>query len=157
MSRSKLVGIIAGCALAGAALGFIGGFYTYRIYPQAHAAKVAQASQAKLNSEVRHGSVLSVGANTVAIKVSEGAVDVGKTLTLRAVPNTTIQVGSAVMGRPGAAVDLTQWYKTGDAVDVLTRDDVSLDAIYRPLKTGEQAVETIRQTPAQEEALTKKP
>ncbi len=142
----KFVALLVAGVLAGAVLGFFGGFYAYRVYPQAHAAKIAQVNQARLNSEVRHGSILSVGANTVAIKVSEGTADVGKTLTLRAVPNTTIQVGSAVMSRPGADLDLAQWYKTDDTVDVLTRDDVLLDAIYRPLKQGEQAVETIQQT-----------
>jgi hypothetical protein len=146
MSRSKLVGIIAGCLFVGAVLGFFGGFYTYRIYPQVHASRAAQVSQAKLNSEVRYGSIASIGADTVVIKVSKGATDVGKTLALRATANTTIQVGSAVMNKPGTAVDLTQWYKTGDAVDVLTKDDISLGAIFRPLKQGEEPVETIQQT-----------
>jgi hypothetical protein len=144
--RSKLIALLTGCLVIGTVLGFFGGFYAYRIYPQVHAMKVAQAAQARLNGELRHGAITSMGTDTVTIKVTQGPA--GKTLALRANPNTTIQVGSAVLNRSGEPVDLTRWYQVGDTVDVLTRDDLTMDAIFRPLKQGEQPVETIQQSQA---------
>jgi hypothetical protein len=144
--RSKKIALLTGCLFIGAALGFLGGFYAYKIYPQVHAMKVAQATQARLSGELRHGAITSMGTDTVAIKVTQGPADLGKTLALRANPNTTIQVGSAVLNRSGEPADLTRWYKVGDTVDMLTKDDLTMDAIFRPLKQGEQPVETIQQS-----------
>ena len=146
--RSKMIALLTGCLIIGAILGFFGGFYTYKIYPQVHAMKVAQAAQARLSGELRHGTITSMGVDTVAIKVTQGPADIGKTLALRANPNTTIQVGSIVLNRSGEPVDLTKWYKVGDTVDMLTRDDLMMDAIFRPLKQGEEPVETIQQSQA---------
>ena len=148
MLRSKMIALLTGCLIIGAVLGFFGGFYTYKIYPQVHAMKVAQAAQARLSGELRHGTITSMGADTAAIKVTQGPADIGKTLALRENPNTTIQVGSVVLNRSGELVDLTKWYRVGDTVDVLTRDDLTMDAIFRPLKQGEQPVETIQQSQA---------
>jgi hypothetical protein len=151
-ANASVIMTAAAAMIVGVVLGFFGGCYTYRIYPQVHAAKAAQQEQAELNREVRAGAVVSIGANEVIIKVSKGAADVGKTLALRETPSTTVQVGSAPLNRLGTMTDLTRYYKAGDAVDVLTRDDVTLAAIYRPLRPGEQVAQVVQQVPSMSSA-----
>lgn len=144
---NKTVAFIAASLIVGAAAGFFSGFYTYRIYPQAQAAAAARKQQDALYQLVRSGSIVSVGADAVALRVQKGAADVGQVITARVTPDTTIQVGSAVLNRPGVQADITEWFTAGDAVDVMVRDGI-LTAIFRPLKSGEEAVETIQ--PVQE-------
>jgi hypothetical protein len=143
--RSKLVILVA--LLIGIALGFYGGVYAYQIYPQQHAAVLAKQEQATMEATVRSGNVVSINAGTVVIKVTSGAADIGKTLILNETSSTTVQVGASVLNKMGEQTDLTKWYKVGDTVDTMTKDDATLVAIYRPLGQGEQVAEAVQQTP----------
>jgi hypothetical protein len=143
LTRTKLLTIIFVCLFAGSALGFAGGFFAYRIYPRAQAEAAAKKQQDALSQLVRSGSIVSVGAEAVALKVEDGPADVGQIITARVTPDTTVQVGGAVLNRPGARADITEWFTAGDTVDVMVEDG-SLTAIFRPLKPGEEAVETLQ-------------
>ncbi len=152
-SKPKMIIIAVTILLVGAAAGFMGGFYAYRIYPRILSLREAALEQAELNQEVRAGCVVSVGPSTLVIRVSKGAADIGKSLALSETPDTTVQIGSAALNRLGVLTDLTRYYETGDAVDVLTKDDHLLAAVFRPLRPGEQVAQVLQQAPFANQAV----
>ncbi|MCL0028339.1 hypothetical protein M1M88_01315 [Peptococcaceae bacterium] len=86
---------------------------------------------------VRYGEVISVEPERITVKVEDGGGDIGKTITVQTNEYTSVQFGMKLMNEPNVKVDLTQWFKTGDYVDMLVEDGQVL-VIHRELRPGEQ-------------------
>ena len=103
---------------------------------------MARKHQEKLDRMVRHGEVVSVEPERITVKVEDGGGDIGEIIAVRTNEFTSVQVGMRFVNEPGIKTDLTQWFKTGDYVNMLVKDGQAL-ALHRELRPGEQQKEEI--------------
>ena len=142
LRKSILAVIIIISLIVGIAGGFGGAYYKYVYAPKKEAERIAKEQQERLNEMVRYGEVVSVEPERITVKVKDGGGDIGETITVKANERTSVQVGIGLVNEPGVKVDLTQWFKTGDYVDMLVEDGQVL-AIHRELRPEEQQKEEI--------------
>lgn len=86
---------------------------------------------------VRTGKVISVSPEEIKMKVEKGGGDIGKTIALRTTEYTNVQIGMAFVNRPGDKTNLKAWFKNGDNINALVKDDRIL-VIQREIRPGEK-------------------
>lgn len=136
LRKSILVLIVVGAFLAGFGAGFGAGYYYYVHTPQKKMQEEARKQQEELEKMVRRGEAVEVMPDAIKVKVEKGGGDAGKTITARISEYTSVQVGMGFVNEPGVKLDLTQWFKPGDYVNLLYEDGQAL-ALHRDLRPGE--------------------
>jgi hypothetical protein len=136
--RWRTAALVFAVLLVGAALGFGGGWWAYVRVPKARMEAAAREQQEMLQRMARHGEVLEVRPDAVTVRVERGGGDVGRTIEATVGPLTTVQIGMSFVDKPGEKIDLTEWFRPGDAVDMIYREGRAL-ALRRELRPGEQA------------------
>lgn len=118
--------------ITGVLLGAGGLYYTKFTVPMQKAKALARQQQSELESMVREGDVEEITADTIQINTDDGI------MKFKANEYTTVQVGMSMKNAEGRKTDLTQFYKQGDSVSLLVKEDQIL-AIYRELRPDEGA------------------
>lgn len=116
--------------VVGILIGAYGVFFVKEVIPVRNAKMIAQEQQKELDSMVRQGIAEELTADT--IKVNTGS-DV---ISLRTNQYTMVQVGMTMVSKKGQSTDLTKYFKTGENVDLLIKEDTAL-AIHRALRPNE--------------------
>ena len=81
---------------------------------------------------VREGDIAEITAETIQINTDDGI------MKFKTNEYTTVQVGMLMKNAEGRKTDLTQFYKQGDSVSLLVKEDQVL-AIYREQRPDEGA------------------
>lgn len=116
--------------IAGIIFGAGGLYYAKFTLPVQKAKTLAKQQQAELESMVREGDIEEITADTVKIKTADGI------MKFKTNGYTTVQVGMSMKNEEGQKIDLTQYYKQGDSVSLLVKEDQVL-AIYREQRSDE--------------------
>jgi hypothetical protein len=127
MKKTAVILLCVVTLLIGFLVGGAAGYRYYPIHQQRQAVARAQATQAALEKCVLRGTLVSVQANAVVVKITGGA-DRGKTLTLIEAPGSTIQIENTILRAENQHIDLTRYFKAGDTVTVLSKDNITLTA-----------------------------
>lgn len=128
MKKTTIVGIAF--LAVGVLIGVFGFYIVTDIIPVQRAKAIAQQQQEELDSMVREGDIVEITADTV--KVNTGS-DV---ITVKSNEYTTVQVGMEIKNVEDQKTDLTKFFKAGDSVSMLVKEDQVL-AIYRGLTEDE--------------------
>lgn len=129
--NKKVVVIITILALVtGLSAGIGIGYYKYTVFPQKKAAADAEKQQKALEQMVRSGEVEKVTPEQITMKIKDAPKDKGKTKTYRINEYTQVQVGMKFVSKPGAKTDLTKYFKKGDTVSLLVKNDQAV-SVYR--------------------------
>ncbi len=122
-------------------IGFTGGWYKFIKAPELKAQKEVKAQQEQMEQMTRHGEVKEVTENTITIDIEKsGNKETGKQ-KYQANEYTSIQIGMQFVNQPGKLINLTQWFKKGDYVNMLVKDGQAV-LIHRDLRNGEQPIES---------------
>ncbi|MFX4261199.1 hypothetical protein ACOBQJ_03245 [Pelotomaculum propionicicum] len=116
--------------VVGVLIGACGLYLAREVIPVRNAKMIAQEQQKELDSMVRQGIAEEITADT--IKVNTGS-DV---ISLRTNQYTTVQVGMTMVSAKGQKTDLTKYFKAGENIDLLVKEDQAL-AIHRALRPDE--------------------
>lgn len=108
----------------GVILGAGGLYFVKFTVPMQKAKALAKQQQAELESMVREGDVTEITPDTIQINTDNGI------MKFKTNEYTTVQVGMSMKNAEGQKTDLTQFYKQGDNVSLLVKEDQVL-AIYR--------------------------
>lgn len=146
MKKQIIITVII--ALLVGIIGFVGGWYKFIKAPELKAQKEVKAQQEQMEQMTRHGEVKEVTENTITIDIDKsGSKETGKQ-KYRGNEYTSIQIGMQFANQPGELLDLTQWFKKGDYVNMLVKDQQAV-LIHRDLRNGEQPLiedETINES-----------
>lgn len=143
MKSLRTVGFVALCVFClGLGFGWLGARYSYTILPEKKAKEEAKKQQEDLNKMLRHGKLVSVEPDVLVIKVVKGGGDIGKTITVRSSEYTSIQVGMGFINQPGQKTNLTKWFKAGDFVDMIVKDNQVL-SLHRDFRPGENSAPAV--------------
>ncbi len=126
--RKQIVAIlIAGSLLIGIFLGAFGMYYVKFIAPYKKVQAIVQKQQKELERSVRSGEVLDVkpGEFTMRVESSGESSLIGKELVVKVDDQTTFQAGMNLLNKPGEAVDMSEYLKPGQKVDVMERDGLA--------------------------------
>ena len=118
--------------IIGVILGAAGLYYIKFTVPMQKAKALAKQQQAELESMVREGDIAEITAETIQINTDDGI------MKFKTNEYTTVQVGMSMKNAEGRKTDLTQFYKQGDSVSLLVKEDQVL-AIYREQRPDEGA------------------
>ena len=118
--------------IIGVILGAGGLYYIKFTVPLQKAKALAKQQQAELESMVREGDIAEITAETIQINTDDGI------MKFKTNEYTTVQVGMSMKNAEGRKTDLTQFYKQGDSVSLLVKEDQVL-AIYREQRPDEGA------------------
>lgn len=124
--KGLLVLSLAGTILVSGGIGAFTDHYFSITRPQQVAMAAAKIQQEQMNKMVRSGSLINVSKDEILVKVeNSGDPDlVGKEITFKIDPSTTIQHGSEMLSpnQKGEKVDIEKYIAPGKQVDVLARD-----------------------------------
>lgn len=136
--NKKVVVIITILALVtGLSAGIGIGYYKYIVFPQKKAAAEAEKQQKALEQMVRNGEIEKVTPDQITMKITDAPKDEGKTKTFRINEYTQIQVGMKFVSKPNTKTDLTKYFKKGDLVSLLVKNDQAV-SVYREARAEEQ-------------------
>ncbi|GAB6274760.1 MAG: hypothetical protein STSR0004_16250 [Peptococcaceae bacterium] len=99
--------------------------------------EAAAKQKEEMEKLVRTGKIVSVSPEEIKLKVEKGGGDIGKTVTLKTTEYSNIQIDMTFVSSPGKKINLKDWFKNGDNVNALVKDERIL-ALHRELRPGEK-------------------